>query len=143
MQDAHIEIELRDGVHDRAGEERILLAFELAAAIDGATKVELVVDEVINRSVELKLLEADILRTPAEARLEITHVLRLAEVLFLDLSMERHDDACIDAELLQVFRKSAHDISQAAHLHERSALSCSDQHATDTRVFGLLFLLLN
>ena len=65
MQDTHVEVKLRQGVHNRAREERILLAFEFATAVDRSAEVELVVDEVVDRLAELELLEAYVLRAPS------------------------------------------------------------------------------
>ena len=71
MQDVDLEVELGQSVHDRSREERVLLALELAAAIHRTAEVELVVDEVIRHAVDHELLEAHVLRTPTQARLEI------------------------------------------------------------------------
>ena len=70
----------------------------------------------------------------------MAQVLHLVVVLVLDLAVERHDDAGVDAELLEVLGQCTHDVGQTAHLHERRAFGCSNEHARNIRVVQLHLL---
>ena len=110
------EIEVRDRVEHGAGEEGVLLALGLTAAVDLIAEVKLAVDEINAHVVEHEALYAAVLRAPAEVYIKIEHMLDALCVSVLYAAVVGRDDPCVEAELFKRLRQRPDNVGKAAGL---------------------------
>ena len=129
VQHVRDEVDLCQGLHDRAAEEREALALVAAHAVDVVpAEVLLVIDEIVGDAGVLQALDAHVLPPPAEVDVEVQHMLHLRTPLRADGLVQGQYDAHVLAGLVDLPGKRPDHVRQAAGLYERHAFGTSEKN---------------
>ena len=128
VDNVHAEVQVGYHVKNGPAEEGILLAFGIAAPVNGVAKVLLVVYEINGDVVQNQLLQAYIGIAPAHSGIEVEHVLHLIPILLLDAMVVGSDDSGVYSQLFQSLGQSAHHVGQTAGLGQGRTLGSRQQH---------------
>ena len=118
-----------DDLGDGLREEREALAVVEVAVDAVAAEVVLVVHEVVVDVVVAEVVDAAPDVAPAQVHVEVAHVAHGVAVLGLDPLVLGQHDGHLAAAALELVRKRARNVTQAARLHERGGLGGAEDHA--------------
>ena len=125
MDDVGLEVNVRDYLKYRAGEERKTLCVVIVTIDAVALEIILVVDKIEDNAVYLRLEDAAVLPTPRDWDGDMCDELHLVAQFLLYSAVERHNNTAADKALAQCLGQRAGNVAEPTARHEGKSFACS------------------
>lgn len=125
MDDVGLEVDVRDYLKYRAGEERKTLRVVIVTIDAVALEIILVVDKIEYNAVYLRLEDAAVLPAPRDWDGDMCDKLHLVAQFLLYSAVERHNNTAADKALAQCLGQRAGNVAEPTARHEGKSFACS------------------